>query len=128
MNLPQQPSERRKYPRLDRNLPLKISCDNFDIVTETKNLSSIGAYCEIDKYLQPLTKLKIILLLPLKSKKAVVTKKISCQGVVVRTEAIPLKNDRYNIAIYFNDIQKKSMNIISDYVNSSLLKAKDLEL
>ncbi len=114
------PQERRKYPRLNKNLPLKISSDNFDIVTETKNLSSVGAYCEVNRYLEPLTKLKIILLLPFKRKDRVITKKISCQGVVVRSEAIPLKNDQYNVAIFFNDIQKGDISKISSYVSSLL--------
>lgn len=115
-------SERRKYPRLNKNLPLKIICDNFDIVTETKNLSSIGAYCEINRFLEPLTRLKIILLLPFKGKDKLYNKKLSCQGVVVRSEANPLKKDCFNIAIYFNEIQKKDINLISDYVNQSLNK------
>lgn len=110
--------ERRKYPRLDKNLPLKLTLDEFDIVTETKNLSCIGTYCEISRFLEPLTKLKIILLLPFKKKNRISTKKVSCQGVVVRAQAIPLKNNCYNIAIYFNDITKAEMNKISDYVNS----------
>lgn len=114
--------ERRKHPRIAKSLPLKISSDSFDIVTQTRNLSCIGTYCEVDKYLEPLTKLKIILLLPFKKKDAVITKKFSCQGVVVRTENIPLKNDRYNVAIYFNDIEKKEFKKISDYVTSLIHK------
>ena len=122
MNFVEHSKERRRCPRLEKNLPLKISCDDFDIVTETKNLSCLGAYCQINKFLEPLTKLKIVLLLPFKDKKNVLTKKVSCQGVVVRTEAIPSKNNLYNIAIYFNDIQKKEINKISEYVNSLLEK------
>ncbi len=118
MNFSEQNKDRRKFQRLNKNLPLKISLDDFDIVTETQNLSCAGAYCQINHFLEPLTKLKIILLLPFKKKNGIVSKKISCQGVVVRTEAIAQKNDCHNIAIYFNDIQKKDFNKISDYISS----------
>ncbi len=115
-------NDRRKHPRLTKNLPLKLSLDGFDLVTETKNLSCSGAYCEINKYLEPLTKLQIILLLPFKKKDKIITKKFSCQGVVVRADSVPLKNSHYNIAIFFNDIQKKEMNKISDYLGSLTAK------
>ncbi|MDP2938892.1 MAG: PilZ domain-containing protein [Candidatus Omnitrophota bacterium] len=115
-------NERRKYSRVIKSLPLKITGEDFDIVTETKNLSPSGAYCQVSKYLEPLTKLKIILLLPFKRKEKTITKKISCQGVVIRTDNIPLKKDYYNIAIYFNDIQKKDLHKISDYITSFIKK------
>ena len=111
--------ERRKYPRLDNNIPLKIRSDEFDIVTETKNLSSSGVYCRINKYLEPMTKLKIHLLLPLKRNNKVVTKKISCLGVIVRTESVP-SEQYFNVAIYFSDIAQKDVNCLNDYINSVL--------
>ena len=115
--------ERRRYPRLDNNVPLKISSDDFDVVTETQNLSCSGAYCRVDKYLEPMTRLKIHLLLPLKKHNKIVTKKISCQGVIVRSESVP--GDKYfNIAIYFNDIQQKDINSLNDYINSVLGQKK----
>ena len=111
--------ERRRTPRLDNNIPLKIRSDDFDIVTETKNLSSSGAYCRINKYLEPMTKLKIVLLLPLRRRNRLTTKKISCQGIIVRTESIP--GDQYfNVAIYFSDIPQKDVNYLNDYINANL--------
>ena len=71
MNKPN-PQDRREHPRLLKNIPLKISGTDFDIVSETKNLSRSGAYCRVSKYLEPMTKLKIHLLhrLPTKNKNA----------------------------------------------------------
>ncbi len=111
--------ERRRYPRLKKNIPVKICGDEFDIVTDTYNLSCVGAYCRVNKYIEPMTKLKIHLLLPLKRRNKVMTKKVSCQGVVVRTES-QSGNDYFNIAIYFNEIQQKDIKNISDYVNTSI--------
>ena len=95
--------ERRKHPRLEGNIPVKICSDEFDLVTETANLSRTGSYCKVDKYIEPMTKLKIHLLIPLKKGQKIVTKKISCDGVVVRTESVP-GQPYYNVAIYFSDI------------------------
>ena len=66
-----------------------------------------------------MTKLKIHLLLPLKRNKRVVTKKISCSGVIVRTEAVP-NSEYFNVAIYFNEIQNRDAEVIAEYVVMTL--------
>jgi len=111
--------ERRQSPRIDSSIPLKISCEDFDIVTESKNLSSSGAYCMVDHYLEPMTKLKIQLLLPFKNRDKVTTKKICCQGVIVRTQPLS-DNKNFNVAIYFNEIHDKDRKIIADHITSFL--------
>jgi len=60
--------DRRKYPRTQGNIPVKIYSDDFDVVTETKNLSRAGVYCQVDKYIEPMTKLNIHLLLSSKKR------------------------------------------------------------
>ena len=112
-------SERRRSPRLEGNIPVKIHCEDFDLVTETRNLSCTGAYCQVSKYLEPMTKLLICLLLPFKKHEKIVTKKISFSGVVVRSESQP-GDKNFNIAIYFNDIPPKEKKILSDYIDSTL--------
>jgi len=112
--------ERRRYPRLSKVLPLKISSQNFDIVTQTKNLSCIGALCSVNTYLAPMTKLKITLLLPEKqdylSPKS--SKKVSCIGVVVRTEEINHSN--YNIAIFFEQMKERERLKLERYIQEHL--------
>lgn len=68
-----------------------------------------------------MSKLKIHLLLPFKKHDKIVTKKVSCQGVVVRTESQPQK-DYFYTAIYFNDIKKNDMKCISDYINATMAR------
>ena len=119
MNQIHSSSERRRDPRIIGNIPVKVCSDDCDIVTETKNLSRSGAYCRINKYLEPMTKLKIHLLLPFKRNEKVLTKKVSCQGVIVRTESVP-REEGYNIAIFFNDILNKDADCISEFVNSTV--------
>ena len=113
------PKERRASTRLEKSIPLKICSDDFDIITETRNLSCAGAYCRINKHLDPMTRLKVHLLLPIKKRKKVITRNIACQGVVVRVEPQP-GNDHFNIAIYFSDIEQKDRKTIAEYVDSML--------
>ena len=111
--------ERRRHPRFEGNIPVKFSATEFDIVTETANISRTGAYCQSSKYVEPMTKLKIHLLLPFRKNNKVTTRKISCDGIVVRTESVPGKAF-YNVAVYFSDIQPRDAESITEYVKSSL--------
>ena len=72
---PQTDQDRRVHPRLDGNIPLKINGGEFDFVTETKNLSRTGVYCRVDQYVEPMTKLKMHLLLPFKRNEKIITKR-----------------------------------------------------
>ncbi len=113
--------ERRQHPRVNFNLPIKISDTSRDLVTETKNVSASGAYCVVNKDIGLMTKLEIIILIPLKKNNKKNLKKITCGGVVVRRDYI--KNNgssKYNIAIYFNDIKDTDRKLLTSYVNSVL--------
>lgn len=112
--------EKRRHFRVDYSVPLKISGDNGDILTETKNISCSGAFCRMNQRLEPMTKLKVHLLLPLQKSNKVTTKKITCQGVVVRAQASG--EEYYDTAIFFSDIAPKDSQTISEFVESMLEK------
>lgn len=114
--------EKRRYPRLEHNIPVKISSDHGDILTETKNLSCSGAFCRMSLRLEPMTKLKVHLLLPLRKSDKVRSKKITCKGVVVRTQAAG--EDYYDTAIFFSDIAPKDSHTISEFVESMMEKTE----
>lgn len=111
--------DRRRHRRVEGNIPLKISTGEFDLVTETKNLSRTGAFCRVNQYVEPMTKLKIHLLLNFRRNKKILTKKISCDGVVVRTESDPEDDSTYNIAIFFNEISERAADTLAEFVESS---------
>jgi len=101
--------ERRKSPRIDKILPIKLSDTELDILTETKNISTTGAYCSVDKPLELMTKLRVVILIPFIKNKAKVIKKINCCGVVVRRELVDdTSKYPYRIAIYFTDLKEQS--------------------
>jgi len=109
--------EKRRHLRVEYKVPLKISGDHGDILTETKNLSCSGAFCRVSQRLEPMTKLKVHLLLPLRKSDKVRSKKITCQGVVVRTQATVVE-DYYDTAIFFSDIAPKDSRTINEFVVS----------
>ena len=109
--------EKRQHLRVEQNIPLKISSEQGDILTETMNLSCSGAYCRVNQRLEPMSKLKIHLLLPLRKKDKLVTKSITCQGVVIRAQAVS-GQEYFDTAIFFSDIAPKDTRTISEFVES----------
>jgi len=111
-------SEKRSYPRIEGILPLKICASDCDLVTETKNISGNGAYCAVNKAIAPMTKLDIVLLVPLKADHKSI-KKINCKGVVVRSEHIQDDGKySYCLGIYFSEIKETDRNCLISYINS----------
>lgn len=113
--------DRRRFARAAKNLAIKLEDKDIDFVTETKNISCIGAYCQIDTYVPILTKLKVTLLLP-KSGSNKTAKHITCEGTIVRIERSqdPVETNRYNVAIYFNRISKSDMKSIDTFVKNNI--------
>ena len=114
--------EKRRHPRISTSIPLKISGEQGDILTETENLSSSGAFCSVSQRLELMTKLKIHLLLPLRKSNKVTTKSITCQGVVVRVQAAE-EGDYYKTAIFFSDIAPKDSRTIHEFIESKMEKS-----
>jgi hypothetical protein len=110
-------SERRRASRLEQSIPFKISSGDIDIVTETKNLSSSGALCLVNKFIIPMTKLKLQILLPIRRNNKVVNQRISCEGVVVRSQSA-VDQDSFQTAIFFSDITPRDSQIINEFVES----------
>ncbi|MFH1771222.1 MAG: PilZ domain-containing protein [Candidatus Omnitrophota bacterium] len=113
--------ERRKYSRIQEKLAAKISNQNFDVVTETKNISANGAYCLIDVPIEPMSKLQVTLLIPAKTKnkKNRSIKKVCLNAVAVRTDKVKDNGKHhYYLAIYFNEISDRDRKVLLSYINS----------
>jgi len=112
-------NEKRRFHRVKKSIPLKISHSDFDVVTETKDISGNGAYCAINKPIELMTKLDIILEIPKHKGGAHTAKKINCQGVVIRMAHDNAdKTHPYHIGIFFNDIKESDRKILTEYLNS----------
>ena len=110
--------DRRRHPRIVTSLPLKLTDNEYDILTETKNISASGVYCSVDKPIEPMTKLKIIILVPQKKSGRKTVKKINCQGVVVRKEYVKTNGHHaYHIGIFFNDMNQNDRKTLTGYLH-----------
>lgn len=115
-------TERRGHPRTKTALPLKIFNKGLDVITQTRNISCSGIYCRTDKPLPLMSKVGITVLLPIQRKTKVKTEKIKCNGVVVRSEPVIVKEAdtaQQNIAIFFTDLSKAEKSKIAEYVLQS---------
>jgi len=106
-------TERRRFPRIDKSLPLKVAANGYDFITYTHNLSCVGTYCRVSKYIPPFTKISIKLSLPINSGNK--EHRVECNGVVVRTD--DEKEGGFNIAVFFNQIRDTQKEKLSEYIN-----------
>lgn len=113
-------SERRQYPRIEQRLPIKVVANGYDFITSTENVSCVGAYCRINKYMPPFTRVMVRLSLPIVTDNGRKKYNVECKGVVVRTE--DETKGGFNIAIFFNEIKNYQRQKISHYINQFLPK------
>ena len=113
-------AERRLHPRLEQKLPIRVAVNGYDFVTSTENVSCVGAYCHIDKYVPPFTKVMVRLSLPVRTSSGSKKYDVECKGVLVRTE--DEKKGGFNVAIYFNEIRDSQRKKIEQYVSQFIPK------
>jgi hypothetical protein len=116
-------AERRRAPRADVDLSLKIKKDKRVIEAHTQNISSSGAYCTLDKFVPLNSKLDLTLLLPEKPHKGhPAQKKVRCHGIVVRSqpEDADIVHPHYGIALFFTDLAKGDRHRLTDFVREKL--------
>ncbi|MBU1090955.1 MAG: PilZ domain-containing protein [Candidatus Omnitrophica bacterium] len=116
--------ERRVHPRIEQRLALKVAVNGYDFITSTQNVSCVGAYCHINKYMPPFTKVMVKLDLPIIEQNRNKHLDLQCRGVVVRTE--DASSGGFNIAIFFNHINDSQRNKISQYVSQFLSQQPSL--
>lgn len=111
--------ERRKHPRIIKKLSLKVNAGQFDLVTETQNISLSGVCCQVDKFIQPMTKVGLLLLLPMRLKNdKITTRKLSLEGAIVRAEQAKDTKGKFNIAVFFNNMKEAGRANLSRYIAS----------
>lgn len=119
--------EKRRHPRIKEKLPLKIHTKYTIISTQTKNISCSGAYCAVDKTIPVMSKVRVAMTIPFSKNDKVLSKKIMCDGVVVRCEA-PREDEPqlgWNAAVMFTNISKNQKDTIATYINYQLANLKE---
>ena len=113
--------EKRRTPRIEEKLPIKVSEGDYRAVVETKNISASGVYFTAERAMPILSKVMITLLLPTNAGR---NSKIECRGIVVRVVPKTVQDKTmYETAILFDDVTEKTKNIISRHVKRVISRA-----
>jgi len=108
--------DRRRDARFDRTVPVRVIGDGADgLRAESINISSRGLYCKVSRFVEPFSKLNVVLDLPFISRGVA---KVECEGVVVRSEpeieTAGLKE--YRLAIYFLNLDQGAAELIHSFL------------
>ncbi|MCH7504096.1 PilZ domain-containing protein [PVC group bacterium] len=108
-------AERRKKKRKSGDFKINLSGQSSKIITDVKNISTSGIYCQVDQPITYMKKVMVELELPVSRKK---TSKISCEGVVVRCDRVRESSlECYDTGVFFTNISEKDLAVIDDYVH-----------
>ncbi|MDW7710510.1 MAG: PilZ domain-containing protein [Deferrisomatales bacterium] len=111
--------ERRREPRYERTVPLRVVHDGADgVKAESINISTRGLYCRSPRYVPAFAKLKVTVELPFATRDAV---RVECDGVVVRVEpqAEMAGVSEYRLAVYFLNLERDSAELIGRFLAES---------
>lgn len=115
-------TDRRRGQRVQARLQIELQMEpgGMSHASDTINISSNGVYFASPRFIAPLTKLGLRLLLPDEEKGGEVP--VDCIGIVVRV--IPEKAtagvDRYEVACYFTDTSPEFQERLGHYVQKHL--------
>lgn len=111
-------SDRRKHPRVSENIPCRVSIGAQTLSAQTKNLSCGGALCVLGQQIPVMTRLDLVLDLPLvPGLGAFPQQAVHCSGVVVRQDRMPLEEvPLFLTAIYFSDLAETDRRLIGEFI------------
>ncbi|MCM8813971.1 MAG: PilZ domain-containing protein [Candidatus Omnitrophica bacterium] len=121
------PSERRAHQRVDTHLPLQVSAADFQLATDTKNISCSGVYCQVSRFVPVMTKLSLTLVIPRIVNQRKTEKTIACTGVVVRIHPEQARPEvsAYDIGVFFTDITGPDREVIAGYIQQSFFAGRN---
>jgi hypothetical protein len=96
-------SENRKEHRFKAVLPISVTCAGSLIKSNTSNLSRLGTYTEIDRWVPPGENVEVALELPAYTDDSSLTGQVKCTGSIFRS--VPLERgssgQNYGVGIFF---------------------------
>ncbi len=120
--------ERRKSHRVEVRVPVRLEERDLAlrgqvIPGESANLSEGGVYCDVEKYLAPLTKVAMTMLLPAFGDKHTKPREITAEGIVVRTipEKVGRRVGKFRIACCFTNMSEEEKELVREYIIWRLL-------
>src|SRR5437879_4590028 len=125
--------ERRRSPRADARLSMRLegardAGAREQLVTESQNISASGVYCLSERFLPPLSKVNLTLVLPRFGGRRGPNELIKCEGIVVRCDPQPVNGieKRWELACMFSDLDAARRTRLADFVtwrNLQMLRA-----
>jgi hypothetical protein len=113
--------DRRQAKRVDARLQIELSVDGSGRAEQASaiNISASGAYFSSPRYLEPLTKLEMRLLLPGEDDDAAI-ESFDVEGIVVRVEPEEPgpQGQTYEIACYFTETTPEFRERLGRYVQA----------
>jgi len=115
--------ERRRHPRIQVALPVAVqdgADEQGELRTQTRNISSRGAYLEVPRAIPELTRLEVTLCVPGGSARH---RELHCGGVVVRCDPLPAAGDgsaAHAIAVFFDRIGAHEQSLLDAFVAAQL--------
>jgi hypothetical protein len=95
------------------------------LVTESQNISASGVYCLSDRFLAPLSKINLTLVLPRFGGRRGANELVKCEGIVVRCE--PRQNSgvekHWELACMFSGLDSTRRELLADFVTWRNLEA-----
>ena len=114
--------ERRKAQRVKANLAISVSGGPEEARGETLNISTNGVYFQSPRYIEPLTKVQLELIIPARGKDSEEETSLICDGIVVRVE--PEHEDSsvssYNVAVFFSFLPDATQKKLEKYISQRL--------
>lgn len=104
--------ERRKYPRVRRELTGALQHDGPGVLNHIDNLSANGILCHTIKPVPLMTKLGMALDLP-----RPFDKRLECEGIVVRCEPHDSGDDHFKVAILFTHMEEDDRELLEHFVS-----------
>jgi len=123
-------SERRQHKRIKIRLSASIGSKTEDPSVSIPSalildLSLGGAYCEVDRFVEPLTKVLLTIdFAPAENESETDGESAVCRGVVVRTEPEPGKDGRYRMGVLFTEISRQGRERLQRFLSEKVEENK----
>jgi hypothetical protein len=115
-------NERRRAQRIEASLAITVSDRPGEVMGRTLDISTNGVYFQTPHFIEPLTKVKLMLMIPVHEGSDDEGQPVICDGVVVRVE--PENYDpsvsQYHIAVFFTFVSESSKDILESYIKRRL--------
>jgi hypothetical protein len=108
-------SERRRYPRSHRDVPLVVDESGPGVLNHVDNISATGVLCHTIKPVPLMTRLRIVLDLP-----KPFDRRVDAEGIVVRCEPDEKGDDHFRVAIIYSKLDDEDHQAIQEFVESDL--------